>query len=68
MGPELLFHLICERRDLLLGDEECWDIEEIQEDLVAVAESRAKVEVSRGATGAQLLGSKLPLDQENMIG
>ena len=68
MGSEHGLHLVGERRDHVPRDEEGGHVEEVKEDLVAVAQGGAKVAVSGGAAGAQLLRAQHPLNHDNVIG
>ena len=67
MRPQDVLHLVGERGDALPGDEEGAHVEQVEEDLVAVAEGRAEVLVARAAARAQLLGTEHPLHQDHVV-
>lgn len=67
MGAQQILHLVGQRGDVLPRDEEGRGVEQVQEDLVPVAESRAKVLVTGRAARAQLLGAEHPLHQQDVV-
>ena len=68
VGPQHGLHLVRQRRDHVSRDEERGHVEQVQEDLVPVAEGRPQVAVAGGASGAQLLGSQHPLNHDDVVG
>ena len=68
VSPEHGLHLVGERRDHVPGDEEGGHVEEVEEDLVPVAQGRTKVAVAGGTAGAELLRSQHPLNHDHVVG
>ena len=67
MSSEEGLHVVRERGDIFPGDQEGGNVEQVDEDLVAVAECGAEVLVARGSPGTELLGTQLPLDQQDVV-
>ena len=67
MCPEHRLHLVCERWDHVPRDEEGGHVEQVQEDLVPVAQRRSQVAVSGRTTCAKLLRSEHSLNHDHVI-
>ena len=67
MSSQHRFHRVRERWNHVPRDQEGRHVEQVQEDLVPVAQGRPEVAVASGATCAQLLRPEHPMDHDDMI-
>jgi hypothetical protein len=68
VSPEHGLHLVGEGRDHVPGDEEGGHVEQVEEDLVPVAQRRTKVAVAGRAAGTELLRSQHSLNHDDVVG